>query len=151
MTKSAAMRIAIVLLLAAGTPAQQLRVTGRSYVAASGQWRSDTEVPKAENNQVKIECDKNISLCAMAQGSNLIGPGNLFTRLDVTPVHYTVLRWDDAGVVAQTLARDCVTDRIVIDFHAKSVTLIETPKSGAEEIETCKNYNKIVTSRLVSQ
>jgi hypothetical protein len=141
-----------VLFLAAGAQAQQIKVTGRNYVAASGQWRSDAETPRPEEqkNQVKIECDKNISLCAVAEGSNLVGPGNLFTRLDVTPVHYTILQWDDSAVVAQTLARNCVIDRLVIDLRTKKVTMVETPKGGTDEGEACKAFTKVVTSRLVS-
>jgi hypothetical protein len=120
-------------------------------VAASGQWKSDADTAKEEAAaRVKIECDKNIALCAVAEGTNLLGAGNLFTRLDVTPVHYTILRWDNDGLVAQTLVKDCVTNRLVIDFRAKSVTMIETPKSGTEENEACKTFSKIVTSRLVT-
>jgi hypothetical protein len=143
---------AAALILTAGASAQQLKVTGRNYVAASGQWRSDAETPRPEEqkNQVKIECDKNISLCAVAEGSNLVGPGNLFTRLDVTPVHYTILQWDDSEVVAQTLAHNCVINRLLIDLHTKKVTMVETPKSGAEEGDACKAFTKVVTSRLVS-
>jgi hypothetical protein len=144
--------LAAALVLAAAAPAQQLKVTGRSYVAASGQWKSEGDTTKAEEAaaKVKIECDKNIALCAVAEGTNLLGAGNLFTRLDVTPVHYTILRWDNDGLVAQTLVKDCVTDRLVIDFRAKSVTMIETPKSGRQEDEACKTFSKIVTSRLVN-
>jgi len=144
--------LAATLVLVAAASAQQLKVTGRSYVAASGQWKSDADTAKVEEAaaKVKIECDKNIALCAVAEGTNLLGSGNLFTRLDVTPVHYTILRWDNDGLVAQTLVKDCVTDRLVIDFRAKSVTMIETPKSGREEDEVCKTFSKIVTSRLVN-
>jgi hypothetical protein len=131
---------------------QQLKVTGHAYVAASGQWKSDAEPPRIEEatTKVKIECDKNIALCAVAEGKNLVGDGNLFTRLDVTPEHYTILRWDNTGLVAQTLAKDCVTERLVIDFKAKSVTMVETPKSGSEQTTACKGFSKIVTSRLVT-
>ena len=141
-----------VLVFVGAAFGQQLKVAGHTYVTASGQWKSDTETPKLEDAaaKVKIECDKNIALCAVAEGTNLLGEGNLFTRLDVTPVHYTILRWDNEGVVAQTLAKDCVTDRLVIDFRTKSVSMIETPKSGTEGNEACKNFSKIVTSRLVT-
>jgi hypothetical protein len=150
--KRAMIVLAAGLALVAGASAQQLKVTGRSYVAASGQWKNDGDTAKAEEAaaKVKIECDKNIALCAVAEGTNLLGAGNLFTRLDVTPVHFTILRWDNDGLVAQTLVKDCVTDRLVIDFRAKSVTMIETPKSGREENEACKTFSKIVTSRLVN-
>jgi hypothetical protein len=144
--------LAASLLFVAAAPAQQLKVTGHTYVAASGQWKSDADAAKSEDPaaRVKIECDKNISLCAVAEGTNLLGSGNLFTRLDLSPVHYTILRWDNAGLVAQTFANDCVTDRLVIDFRAKSVTLTATPKSGTEENEACKSFDRIVTSRLVN-
>jgi hypothetical protein len=146
-----AMTLAAALVFVGVASAQQLKVTGRTYVAASGQWKSDGDAAKAEEAaKVKIECDKNIALCAVAEGTNLLGSGNLFTRLDVTPVHYTILRWDNDGLVAQTLVKDCVTDRLVIDFRAKSVTMIETPKSGREEDQACKTFSKIVTSRLVN-
>jgi hypothetical protein len=147
-----AMTLAAALVFVGVASAQQLKVTGRAYVAASGQWKSDGDAAKAEEAaaKVKIECDKNIALCAVAEGTNLLGSGNLFTRLDVTPVHYTILRWDNDGLVAQTLVKDCVTDRLVIDFRAKSVTMIETPKSGREEDEACKIFSKVVTSRLVN-
>jgi hypothetical protein len=104
---------------------------------------------------VRIECDKNISLCAVAEGPNLFaaneGNMNLFTRLDVTPVHYTITRWDATGLVAQTSARDCVTDKLVIDFKTKSVTMIQTPKGSKsdEDNEFCRVFTKTVTSRLV--
>jgi|HubBroStandDraft_6_1064221.scaffolds.fasta_scaffold754135_1 hypothetical protein len=147
-----AMTLAAALVFVGVASAQQLKVTGRAYVAASGQWKSDGDMGKVEEAgaKVKIECDKNIALCAVAEGTNLLGSGNLFTRLDVTPVHYTILRWDNDGLVAQTLVKDCVTDRLVIDFRAKSVTMIETPKSGREENEACRTFSKIVTSRLVN-
>jgi hypothetical protein len=147
-----AMTLAAALVFVGVASAQQLKVTGRAYVAASGQWKSDGDTGKVEEAaaKVKIECDKNIALCAVAEGTNLLGSGNLFTRLDVTPVHYTILRWDNDGLVAQTLVKDCVTDRLVIDFRAKSVTMIETPKSGREENEACRTFSKIVTSRLVN-
>jgi hypothetical protein len=150
--KRAMTLLAAALVCVALASAQQLKVTGRTYVAASGQWKSDADTAKSEeaSTRVKIECDKNIALCAIAEGTNLLGGGNLFTRLDVTPVHYTILRWDDDGLVAQTLTKDCVTDRLVIDFRAKSVTMIETPKSGTEENEACKTFSKVVTSRLVT-
>jgi hypothetical protein len=76
---------------------------------------------------------------------------NLFTRLDVTPVHYTITRWDATGLVAQTSARDCVTDKLVIDFKTKSVTMIQTPKGSKsdEDNEFCRVFTKTVTSRLV--
>lgn len=152
MRLSATLAVASLLAVVAGAPAQQLKVTGRSYVAASGRWRSDAAPPNPEEqkNQVKIECDKNISLCAVAEGSNLVGPGNLFTRLDVTPVHYTILQWDDSEVVAQTLARNCVIERLVIDLRTKKVIMVDTPKSGPEDGEACKAFTRIVTSRLVS-
>src|ERR1700730_1826597 len=151
MKRAMALLVAVLIFVGAAS-AQQLKVSGRTYVTASGQWKSDSETPKPEDAaaKVKIECDKNIALCAVAEGTNLLGAGNLFTRLDVSPVHYMVLRWDNEGLVAQTLARDCVTDRLVIDFRAKSVTMIETPKSGSQENEACKNFGKIVTSRLVT-
>ena len=143
--------LAATLLFSARASAQQFKVTGHNYVTASGQWKSDAEATKDDPPaKVKIECDKNISLCAIAQGANLVGTGNLFTRLDVTPVHYTILRWDNTGVVAQTLANECATERLVIDFRTKSVTLTETPKSGMEEKQACKNFDRIVTSRLIN-
>jgi hypothetical protein len=150
MTLAAAM-----LVFAATALAQQIKVTNRSYVAASGKWKSDSEPLKPEDPaaKVRIECDKNIALCAVAEGTNLAAAddGNLFTRLDVTPVHYTILHWDASGLVAQTSARDCVTDRLVIDFRAKSVTMIQTPKGNGsdEDNEFCKVFTKTVTSHLV--
>lgn len=136
--------------------AQQIKITNRNYVAASGKWKSDTEAAKPEDrdSKVRIECDKNISLCAVAEGANLSpdeGNANLFTRLDVSPVHYTILHWDAMGLVAQTSARDCVTDKLVIDFRAKSVTMIQTPKgnNSDEDNEFCRVFTKTVTSHLV--
>ena len=137
--------------------AQQVKITNRSYVAASGKWKSDTAPMKADDpkSKVRIECDKNILLCAVAEGPNLFaaneGNMNLFTRLDVTPVHYTITRWDSTGLVAQTSARDCVTDKLVIDFKTKSVTMIQTPKGSKsdEDNEFCRVFTKTVTSRLV--
>lgn len=143
------------LLFTAAAQAQQIKVTSRGYVAASGKWKSDAESMKPEDPalSVRIECDKNIALCAVAEGTNLsvADDGNLFTRLDVTPVHYTILHWDASGLVAQTTARDCVKDRLVIDFRAKSVTMIQTPKgSGSDEDnEFCKVFTKTITSHLV--
>jgi hypothetical protein len=144
-----------VLVFAGPLSAQQIKMTHRDFVAATGMWRSDTQPVKAEdpNSKVRIECDKNISLCAVAEGANLSDDGNmnLFTRLDVTPVHYTILHWDTSGLVAQTSARDCVTDKLVIDFRSKTVTMIQTPKGGNsdEDNEFCKVFTKTVTSHLV--
>ncbi len=148
--------VAATLTLTGAALAQQIKVTNRSYVAASGKWKSDSALMKPEDPAAKvlIECDKNIALCAVAEGTNLFADdGNLFTRLDVTPVHYTILHWDASGMVAQTTARDCVTDRLVIDFRAKSVTMIQTPKgnAGDEDNEFCKVFTKTVTSHLVKQ
>jgi hypothetical protein len=147
--------VAATLIIAAAAPAQQIKITNRNYVAASGKWKSDTEPMKPDDpaSKVRIECDKNISLCAVAEGANVSDEGNsnLFTRLDVTPVHYTIVHWDASGLVAQTSARDCVTDRLVIDFRSKTVTMIQTPKgnNSDEDNEFCKVFTKTVTSHLV--
>jgi hypothetical protein len=149
--------VAATLVFAAAALAQQMKVTNRSYVAASGKWKSDSESMKPDDPaaEVRIECDKNIALCAVAEGTNLTvaDDGNLFTRLDVTPVHYTILHWDASGLVAQTTARDCVNDRLVIDFRTKSVTMIQTPNgnSSDEDNEFCKVFTKTITSHLVKQ
>jgi hypothetical protein len=146
--------VGVALVVAAQVPAQQIKITNRSYLAASGKWKSDMEPVKPDDpaSKVLIECDKNISLCAVAEGDNVIASeGNLFTRLDVTPVHFTILHWDASGLVAQTSARDCVRDRLVIDFKTKSVTMIQTPKgnAGDEDNEFCKVFTKTITSHLV--
>jgi hypothetical protein len=149
--------VAAALVFSAAALAQQMKVTNHSYVAASGKWKSDSESMKPEDPaaKVRIECDKNIALCAVAEGTNLTvaDDGNLFTRLDVTPVHFTILHWDASGLVAQTTARDCVTDRLVIDFRSKSVTMIQRPKgnSSDEDNEFCKVFTKTITSHLVKQ
>jgi hypothetical protein len=138
--------------------AQQVKITNRNYVAASGKWKANTESAKPEDPaaKVRIECDKNIALCAVAEGANLApdeGNANLFTRLDLAPVHYTILHWDATGLVAQTSARDCVTDRLVIDFRSKSVTMIQTPKgnNSDEDNEFCRVFTKTITSHLVGR
>jgi hypothetical protein len=142
--------IAAVLLWESTGSAQQLKVTKGSYLAASGQWKSSEPAkPEETPAKVRIECDKNIALCAVAQGANVNGDGSLFARVDVNQVHYTILHWDQAGMVAQTAERDCVKSRLVIDFRAKSVTMIETPKGGDEDNEFCKVFSKTVTSHLV--
>ena len=146
------------VLASAEAQAQQIKITNRNYVAASGKWKSDVESTKPEERdaKVQIECDKNIALCAVIEGTNLApadGNANLFTRLDVSPVHYTILHWDATGLVAQTSARDCVTDKLVIDFRAKSVTMIQTPKgsNSDEDNEFCRVFTKTVTSHLVGK
>jgi hypothetical protein len=147
--------VGAMLVLGGTASAQQLKVTNHGYLAASGRWKSDSERMKPEDpaTKVRIECDRNISLCAVAEGTNLFAEndGNLFTRLDVTPVHYTILHWDASGLVAQTTAQDCVTDKLVIDFRSKSVTMIQTPKgnNSDEDNEFCKVFTKTVTSHLV--
>jgi hypothetical protein len=144
----------LVTLVSAGTAfSQQIKIRNHNYVAATGKWKSDSEMvkPKDPSANVEIECDKNISLCAVAEGTNLSGDGNLFTRLDVNPVHYTIVHWDSTGLVAQTSARDCVLNKLVIDFRTKSVTVTETPKrkGSGEDNEFCSVFTKTVTSRLV--
>lgn len=146
------------VLASAEAQAQQIKITNRNYVAASGRWKTDTESAKPDNpdSKVRIECDKNIALCAVVEGTNLTpdeGNANLFTRLDVSPVHFTILHWDAMGLVAQTSARDCVTDKLVIDFRAKSVTMIQTPKgsNSDEDNEFCRVFTKTVTSHLVGK
>ena len=156
MKETITLLVTAVLVFAAAAPAQEVKVTNHNYVAASGKWKSDSDTlkPPDPTAKVRIECDKNIALCAVAEGTNLFADdGNLFTRLDVTPVHYTILHWDDSGLVAQTTARDCVNERLVIDFRTKSVTMIETPKGnrGDEDNEFCKVFTKTVTSHLVKQ
>jgi hypothetical protein len=146
---------ALVIAVAGTASSQQIKVKNRDYVAASGKWKSDSDMakPKDPNAKVEIECDKNIALCAVAEGKNASAPsdGNLFTRLDVNPVHYTIVRWDSTGLVAQTSARDCVMGKLVIDFRTKSVTMTEIPKGkrSDEDNEFCSVFTKTVTSRLV--
>jgi hypothetical protein len=145
--------LALILASASGAYPQQIKITNHNYVAATGKWKSDSAMAKPADGSTKvaIECDKNIALCAVAEGVNLMGDGNLFTRLDVTPVHYTILRWDHTGLVAQTSARDCVMGKLVIDFRTKSITRTETPKGkgSGEDNEFCSVFTKTVTSRLV--
>ena len=146
--------LVLLTLVSGGTAfSQQIKITNHTYLAASGKWKSDSAMTKPADPAVKveIECDKKISLCAVAEGKNLQGEGNLFTRLDVSPVHYTILRWDSTGLVAQTSARDCVIGKLVIDFKTKSVTMTEAPKSknSGEDNEFCSVFTKTVTSRLV--
>jgi hypothetical protein len=145
--------LALALFSCAAAYSQQIKVTDHTYVAASGKWKSDSEMKKPSDPSAKvaIECDKHIALCAVAEGANLRGDGNLFTRLDVSPVHYTILHWDSTGLVAQTSARDCVMGRLVIDFRTKTVTMTETPKKKGsdEDNEFCSVFTKTVTSRLV--
>lgn len=135
---------------------QQVKITKGTYVAASGRWKSDSANVKpgdaSASSQVEIECDKKISLCAVVEGKLPPGNyGNLFTRLDVNPIHYTITKWDATGLVAQTSARDCVTGKLTIRFKTKSVTMTEMPKGkGSEEDnEFCRVFTKTVTSRLV--
>jgi hypothetical protein len=54
-------------------------------------------------------------------------------------------------LVAQTSARDCVMEKLVIDFKTKSVTMTEVPKGkgSGEDNEFCSVFTKTVTSRLV--
>jgi hypothetical protein len=145
---------ALLLCVAASARGQQIKITNHNYVAASGRWKSDSAMvkPGDASSQVEIECDKKISLCAVVEGKIPGGGyGNLFTRLDVNPVHYTITKWDAAGLVAQTSARDCVMGRLTIDFKTKSVTMTEMPKGKGsdEDNEFCRVFTKTVTSRLV--
>jgi hypothetical protein len=153
MIKQTLALLLVTLAYAGSTCAQQIKIRDHNYVAATGKWKSDSALvkPADASAKVAIECDKNISLCAVAEGASLTGDGNLFTRLDVNPVHYTILRWDSTGLVAQTSARDCVMGKLVIDFRTKSVTVTETPKSkgSGEDNEFCSVFTKTVTSRLV--
>ena len=153
MIKQTLALLLVTLVCAGSACAQQIKIRDHNYVAATGKWKSDSALvkPADASAKVAIECDKNISLCAVAEGASLTGDGNLFTRLDVNPVHYTILRWDSTGLVAQTSARDCVMGKLVIDFRTKSVTVTETPKSkgSGEDNEFCSVFTKTVTSRLV--
>ena len=146
--------VTLFLAVAGSVCGQQVKITNHNYVAASGRWKSDSAnvKPGDASSQVEIECDKKISLCAVVEGKLPPGTyGNLFTRLDVSPVHYTITKWDASGLVAQTSARDCVTGKLTIDFKTRSVTMTEMPKgSGSEEDnEFCRVFTKTVTSRLV--
>ena len=148
--------IVLTLAVAGSVRGQQVKITNGTYVAASGRWKSDSVNVKpgdaSASAQVSIECDKKISLCAVVEGKLPPGNyGNLFTRLDVNPIHYTITKWDAAGLVAQTSARDCVTGKLTITFKTKSVTMTEMPKGkGSEEDnEFCRVFTKTVTSRLV--
>src|SRR5271154_4461705 len=99
--------MAFIVVFAAGARGQTIKITNQNYVAASGRWKSDAAVVKPGDgaSQVEIECDKKISLCAVVEGKIPGGGyGNLFTRLDVSPVHYTIVKWDAMGLVAQTSA-----------------------------------------------
>jgi hypothetical protein len=150
--------IALMLAVAGGARGQQVKITNGTYVAASGKWKSDSANVKpgdaSASSQVQIECDKKISLCAVVEGKLPPAPstyGNLFTRLDVNPIHYTITKWDATGLVAQTSARDCVTGKLTILFKTKSVTMTEMPKGKGsdEDNEFCRVFTKTVTSRLV--
>ena len=146
--------IAVLFAVAGSVRGQQVKITNGTYVAASGRWKSDSAnvKPGDASAQVEIECDKKISLCAVVEGKLPPGNyGNLFTRLDVNPIHYTITKWDASGLVAQTSARDCVTGKLTITFKTKSVTMTEMPKGkGSEEDnEFCRVFTKTVTSRLV--
>jgi hypothetical protein len=146
--------VALLFAVAGSVSAQQVKITNGTYVAASGRWKSDSVnvKPGDASAQVEIECDKKISLCAVVEGKLPPGNyGNLFTRLDVNPIHYTITKWDASGLVAQTSARDCVMGKITITFKTKSVTMTEMPKGkGSEEDnEFCRVFTKTVTSRLV--
>jgi hypothetical protein len=146
--------VGLMAVVAGGVRGQQVKITNRSYVAASGRWKSDSAnvKPGDASSQVEIECDKKISLCAVVEGKLPPGNyGNLFTRLDVNPIHYTITKWDATGLVAQTSARDCVTGRLTIDFRTKSVMMTEMPKGKGsdEDNEFCRVFTKTVTSRLV--
>jgi hypothetical protein len=146
--------IVLMLAVAGSVRGQQVKITNGTYVAASGRWKSDSAnvKPGDASSQVEIECDKKISLCAVVEGKLPAGNyGNLFTRLDVSPVHYTITKWDATGLVAQTSARDCVTGKLTITFKTKSVTMTEMPKGNGsdEDNEFCRVFTKTVTSRLV--
>ena len=146
--------VTLFLAVAVSVRGQQVKITNHNYVAASGRWKSDSAnvKPGDASSQVEIECDKKISLCAVVEGKLPPGTyGNLFTRLDVNPIHYTITKWDATGLVAQTSARDCVIGKLVIDFKTKSVTMTEAPKSknSGEDNEFCSVFTKTVTSRLV--
>jgi hypothetical protein len=146
--------MAVMFVVAGSVRGQQVKITNGTYVAASGRWKSDSAnvKPGDASAQVEIECDKKISLCAVVEGKLPPGNyGNLFTRLDVNPIHYTITKWDASGLVAQTSARDCVTGKLTITFKTKSVTMTEMPKAkGSEEDnEFCRVFTKTVTSRLV--
>src|ERR1700760_1933240 len=146
--------IALMFVMAGSVCAQQVKITNGTYVAASGRRKSDSAnvKPGDASAQVEIECDKKMSLCAVVEGKLPLGNyGNLFTRLDVNPIHYTITKWDATGLVAQTSARDCVTGKLTITFKTKSVTMTEMPKGkGSEEDnEFCRVFTKTVTSRLV--
>jgi hypothetical protein len=146
--------IVLMLAVAGGVRGQQVKITNGTYVAASGRWKSDSAnvKPGDASSQVEIECDKKISLCAVVEGKLPPGNyGNLFTRLDVNPIHYTITKWDATGLVAQTSARDCVTGKLTITFKTKSVTMTEMPKGNKsdEDNEFCRVFTKTVTSRLV--
>jgi hypothetical protein len=146
--------VALLFAVAGSVCGQQVKITNGTYVAASGRWKSDSANVKPGDapSQVEIECDKKISLCAVVEGKLPPGTyGNLFTRLDVSPVHYTITKWDASGLVAQTSARDCVTGKLTITFKTKSVTMTEMPKGNGsdEDNEFCRVFTKTVTSRLV--
>ena len=146
--------VGVMLVTAGGVCGQQVKITNHNYVAASGRWKSDSAnvKPGDASAQVEIECDKKISLCAVVEGKLPPGNyGNLFTRLDVNPIHYTITKWDATGLVAQTSARDCVTGKLTIDFRTKSVMMTEAPKGKGsdEDNEFCRVFTKTVTSRLV--
>ena len=146
--------VALLFAVAGSVCGQQVKITNGTYVAASGRWKSDAAnvKPGDASSQVEIECDKKIALCAVVEGKLPPGNyGNLFTRLDVSPVHYTITKWDASGLVAQTSARDCVTGKITINFKTKSVMMTEMPKGNGsdEDNEFCRVFTKTVTSRLV--
>src|SRR6201996_9149520 len=105
--KRALILMAVLFAVAGSVRGQQVKITNGTYVAASGRWKSDSAnvKPGDASAQVEIECDKKISLCAVVEGKLPPGNyGNLFTRLDVNPSHYTITKQVATGVVAQTAA-----------------------------------------------
>jgi hypothetical protein len=59
------------------------------------------------------------------------------------PFHYSILSWDANGIVAQSDAAICMTDRLVLTFADKSAMLVKSVKKAAPEVKplvSCENF-----------
>ncbi len=141
-----------VVLEATGQAKPVFYTIGNGATVAVGKWKATTGRPGDElafKHAVRIECSKSRGECLEATANIVDG------EPDVSPMYYTVVRWDANGIIAEDSSAKCMTNQLSINFKEGSVMAIDAPKSGStKRIEAVCNMGGVddtQTYKLFSQ
>ena len=104
------------------------------YVSANGKWQPNSskagdQLPFKQNLQ--IDCHRGL-FCVEATAQVVAGEPQILVQ------YYKILRWDQNGIIAQDESPLCSTNQLNINFSAKSVVAIDSPKSQQNAPPHCK-------------